>query len=860
MQIMGNKVLVFVTKKADQITQLIPKSKVLEKRGELSRIAVNWGYDEAKILRNLRIKDVPNPILGRYEWPGVYTPFAHQRDTAAFLATHPRAFVLSEAGCVDADTEYLTPTGWKRIADYTGGVVAQFAPDTGCVEFVEPIEYIKKPCDLMVRMQTSRGVDQLLSPEHRVLVYDNSRKGKYVVMSAADLLTKHDNCYAGVHDRIGPSQEGPTVSYRHAAIRAHFVAPDGRGVALTDAQLRVQIAVVADGHFPSDTPHCVIRIKRPRKVERLRELLAAAGIEYVETQRNTATAQGFHIFRFQAPLRTKEFGPEFWAATTEQLAVVRDEVMHWDGSIRPGKKASQFFSISKASADFVQYAFAGGGYIASLTRDTRPGKYKGAVCYTVTVRQQRGSGLLALHSSSKKNNLRLAPSTDGFKYCFSVPSTFLVLRRNGCIFTTGNTGKTSAAAWAADYLMKVGEVTRVLIVCPVSIMETAWRSDLFRTVMHRSAALAVGSREQRKKVINGNYEFVIINFDGVKVAHEAISKGGFDLIIVDEANAVKNVHTDRWKALNSILKPDTRLWMMTGTPASQSPVDAYGLAKLVNPGKVPRHFGAFRDMVMTKVTQYRWLPRFGAYDIVYDVLQPAIRYTKEECLDLPDMLYTTRHVPLTKQQQKYYDLILKDMVATAAGEEITAVNAASKINKLLQIAQGAAYSTEREVVEFDVTPRVTELRDVIDNTSHKVIVFVPYRHVMEKVHDELTKHGISVEAIHGGVGTTQRGEIIKRFQTEDAPKVILIIPQAAAHGVTLTRADTVVWWGPVASAELYLQGNARAHRAGQTNKVTVVRLHGSPVEKRIYKLLDNKLDLHSGFVDLFKDEISDTEI
>ena len=517
MQIIDNRALLFVTKKFDQICALIPKSKVLERRGDAAKMLVNWGQDEFKLLRNLKIKDLPHPILGKYRWPGVYTPFVHQRTTAAFLATHPRCLVLSEAG----------------------------------------------------------------------------------------------------------------------------------------------------------------------------------------------------------------------------------------------------------------------------------------------------------------------------------------------------TGKTSAAAWAADYLMTQGHVKRVLIVCPVSIMDTAWRSDLFKTVMHRTVAIASGSRDKRRQIIQGDYEFVVINFDGVKIVNEELDKGGFDLIIVDEATAIKSVTTDRWKALAALVKPTTRLWLMTGTPASQSPVDAYGLAKLVNPDSVPKFFGAFRDQVMVKVSQFRWIPKMTAQDTVFQVLQPAIRFTKEECLDLPDMLYTTREVALTKQQKHYYNLIQQEMTAMAAGEEITAINAAGKLNKLLQISQGVAYTTEKEVIEFDVSDRFNELLDVIGQTRHKVIVFVPFRHALVYLEQALAKAGVTTRAIHGEVPAHQRAEYIKQFQTEDDPKVILLIPQAAAHGITLTKADTVVWWGPVPSAELYIQGNARAHRAGQKNAVTVVRLQGSPVERRVYAMLDGKVDLHQGLVDLYRQESLD---
>jgi SNF2 family DNA or RNA helicase len=433
---------------------------------------------------------------------------------------------------------------------------------------------------------------------------------------------------------------------------------------------------------------------------------------------------------------------------------------------------------------------------------------------------------------------------------------FLTLHPRCFVFNEAGTGKTSAAAWAADYLMQQGRVTRVLVVCPVSIMETAWRSDLFKTVMHRTVAIAMGSKEQRRKVIAGNFEFVIINFDGVKVVADELRNGGFDLIIVDEANAIKSVTTERWKAIASLVKANTRLWLMTGTPASQSPLDAYGLAKLVNPDGVPRFFGAFRDKVMIKVTQYKWMPRPAARDIVHAALQPAIRFTKDECLDLPDMLYTTRDVPLTTQQQKYYDAIRKEMITVAAGAEITASNAAGMLNKLLQISQGAAYTDDRDVVSFDMSNRFNELVSVIESTDNKVLVFVPFRHSLEVLHEDLLKAGYTVEAIHGDVSPTRRAEIIKQFQSEDDPRVLLLVPQATAHGITLTRADQVVWWGPVPSTEIYMQANARAHRAGQINKVTVTHLQGSPVERRVFHMLQNKIDMHLSLVDLYKQEIT----
>jgi len=432
-------------------------------------------------------------------------------------------------------------------------------------------------------------------------------------------------------------------------------------------------------------------------------------------------------------------------------------------------------------------------------------------------------------------------------------ASFLTLHRRAFCFNEQGTGKTGSVIWAADYLMSLGAIKRVLILCPLSIMQSAWQNDLFRFAMHRTTALAHShSRDKRIQAVRSDAEFVICNFDGLDIIKDAVAAAEFDLVVVDEANAYKTVSTKRWKVLNSIIKPSTWVWMLTGTPASQAPTDAYGLAKIINPTGVPRFFGAFRDMVMQKITEFKYVPRPQSESIVHNVLQPAIRFTKEECLDLPEITYTTRDIPLTPQQQKYYEHIRKHMVATAAGEEITTVNAAANLNKLLQISCGAAYSDSGEVVVFDSSSRMVALKEVIDEASHKVIVFVPYKHSIHIINEELTKSGYACEIINGDVSVNKRTEIFAKFQTEENPRVLIIQPQAASHGVTLTAANVVVYWSPVMSVETYLQCNARPHRAGQRNPVTIIHLQGSPVEKRMYDMLEAKIDIHSRMIDLYK--------
>jgi superfamily II DNA or RNA helicase len=436
-------------------------------------------------------------------------------------------------------------------------------------------------------------------------------------------------------------------------------------------------------------------------------------------------------------------------------------------------------------------------------------------------------------------------------------AAFLTLRKKAFCFNEQGTGKTAAVIWASDYLLKIKAIRRVLIICPLSIMKSAWQQDLFKFAVHRSCDVAYGKREQRAKVIGSDVEFVIINFDGVEIVKKEIADGEFDLIVVDEASAYKNIQTNRWKTLKSLVTPDTWLWMLTGTPAAQSPVDAFGLAKLINPEGTPKFYGQFRDKVMEKVGQFRWIPRRDAETTVHNALQPAIRFEKAQCLDLPAVTHVERDAPLTAQQNKYYNMLKQMMIMEAGGEEVTSVNAAVQLNKLLQISGGAVYSDTKEIIEFDVSNRLNVVQEVIEEASHKVLVFVPFTHTINLLKEHLTKAGITCDVISGQVTVNRRHEIIQKFQSQQEPKVLIIQPQAASHGLTLTAADTIIWYAPVTSVETYLQANARIDRPGQKNTMTIVHIKGSEVEARMYRMLRGNIANHTKIIDLYKQELGE---
>lgn len=435
---------------------------------------------------------------------------------------------------------------------------------------------------------------------------------------------------------------------------------------------------------------------------------------------------------------------------------------------------------------------------------------------------------------------------------------FMVLHKKCFNFSEMGTGKSRGAIWAADYLMTLGVVKRVLIIAPLSILYSAWKADLFATAMHRSVEVAVGDAKRRAKIIGGDAEFVIINHDGIKFSRLELVRAKFDLIIVDEASAVTNATTDRWKALNSLVTKDTWLWLLTGTPAANSPLQAYGLAKLVCPERVPKFFNGWRDLTMHKVSTFTYIPKADAQAKVFAALQPAIRFDKKDCLDLPPVTFVEREVPMDPVQQKYYNAMKNDMLMHAADKQITAVNSGVLMGKLLQVAAGSVYSDDGSVVDFRAKSRINEMLQIIAESEHKVIVFAQYRHTIRMLLNVLADNDIDAAALDGSVPQAERTRIIDAFQKTAQYKVLVLQPKVASHGITLTAANVAIWYSPVSSLEHWRQANDRINRIGQVNKMTVVKLIGSPIERKVYAVLERRDGDQTDLLNLYREELRAT--
>lgn len=434
-------------------------------------------------------------------------------------------------------------------------------------------------------------------------------------------------------------------------------------------------------------------------------------------------------------------------------------------------------------------------------------------------------------------------------------ANFMVL--NPRCFNLSDMGsmKTMAALWAADFVMLKNPGVRCLIVSPLSTLVRVWENEFFQNLLGRRKCVVLhGSAAKRRELLAADVDFYIVNYDGVEVLHKELSaREDIRIAIVDEASAYKNRTTERHRLARRLLVPKDYLWLMTGTPTSNGPLDAYGQAKLVN-NCFGEGWQSYHDRTMQKISMYRWVPKAGAHEAAYKLLQPAVRFAIGDCVDLPPCTVQSRDVELSPAQSIAYKTMKKDLQIMAAKGPITAQNEAVLRLKLLQISCGAIYGVDREIHHVDAAPRLKALREIMEQCNEKIIVFAPFTSVVHMLHRELKKD-YSVEVINGEVPAKKRNEIFSAFMESAHPRVLVADPGTMSHGLTLTAASAIIWYAPTDRTETYLQANKRIDRPGQTKATTIVQLAATPVEREVYRRLENNETLQGLVLALAKGKL-----
>lgn len=431
-------------------------------------------------------------------------------------------------------------------------------------------------------------------------------------------------------------------------------------------------------------------------------------------------------------------------------------------------------------------------------------------------------------------------------------AALMTTSRRCYVLSSMGVGKTRAAVYSCDYLIKTAGAKKVLIIAPLSTLNDVWSRELFSVTPDHTRVVLYGTREKRLKLLASNSTFNIINPEGVVSLRRELAAIDWDIVVIDELAAYRNAQTVRWEALRPIVSRARWAWGMTGSPTPNSPVDAFGQLKMLTPSRVPNSFRRFRLDLMDQVSQFKWQPKPDATKRVYDLMQPSVRYTLDECHDLPELTYSTRTIEMSPTQKRLYDQMMKDCKAQFASGQVTAVNEGVKIQKLLQLSAGFAYDENGRAMWCGSPDRIKELISLVEQAEKKVLVFGSYKWLVNTLAKVLESVGFSTGVITGDVSKRDRDVIFQRFRDPKDLQVICAHPGTMSHGLTLTQANVSVWYGPTASPDFWNQANARTRRPGQTAHTHVVCIQSSDVERRAFARLQRKQKMEGLLLDMFR--------
>ena len=421
-------------------------------------------------------------------------------------------------------------------------------------------------------------------------------------------------------------------------------------------------------------------------------------------------------------------------------------------------------------------------------------------------------------------------------------------------------GKTAITLMAIDYLMyEYFEIVKVLVICPLRVTRT-WKDEIekWEQLSGTRYSIVTGTVAQRKKALAADADIYIINRENVPWL---IEKSGcpfmFDMVVIDELSSFKNHQTARHKALMRVRPKVKRIVGLTGTPASQGLMDLFAEFKLLDMGqRLGRFIGQYRlnyfkpDKVNGPIVySYKLLP--GAEEQIYDKISDiTISMKAVDHLEMPELISTEYPVYLDEKEMEKYESLKKDLILSTTEHEVTAANAASLVNKLSQMANGAVYTDDTETVTFH-DRKLDALEDIIEAANGKpLLVAYWFKHDYTRIVQRLEKLGISYMKIDSN-------ESITKWNNREIP-VALIHPASAGHGLNLQKGgNTMVWFGLTWSLELYQQCVCRLYRQGQTeDTVTIIHLIAQgTVDEKIMKALSMKDTTQAALIDAVKAEI-----
>jgi SNF2 family DNA or RNA helicase len=407
-----------------------------------------------------------------------------------------------------------------------------------------------------------------------------------------------------------------------------------------------------------------------------------------------------------------------------------------------------------------------------------------------------------------------------------------------CLITSDpGTGKTRSVLDAIKH-----NKNRILVLAPLSILESSWGDDILKFTPYLTYSIAYA--KNREKAFASDAKVVITNHDAVKwILKSKHLLDDFDTLVIDEFTAFKNKDSQRSKACRKIAEQFTYRIAMSGTPNSNTITDIWHPTLIVDDGERLGHrFFSFRSSVCTSSFNgfaNEWHDKPDAQEIVGAALSDInIRYELTDCIDMPAQSVHTTYVTLPKKIQQQYEQLAEDNVLYTGQTTINAVHAGAKVKKLLQLCTGSIYD-EHGTAQGIHAERYELVMQLVAERAQSLVAF-NWKHEREQLTMLADKMGITYGVIDGSVAAHKRKDIVDQLQAGQL-RVVFCHPQSAGHGLTMTKAKTVIWASPTYNAEHYVQFNRRIYRAGQTEKTEIIQIAAKDTwETDVYQKLASK--------------------
>ena len=368
-------------------------------------------------------------------------------------------------------------------------------------------------------------------------------------------------------------------------------------------------------------------------------------------------------------------------------------------------------------------------------------------------------------------------------------------------------------------------------------------------------SLVAGSRAERVRALRKEADLYLVSRDNVQwLVEQSNIPFDFDMIVIDELSSFKNYRAKRFKALMKVRPRANRIVALTGTPTSNGLMDLFSEFKLLDGGKrLGRFITQYREayfvpdkMNANVIFSYRPVP--GAEEYIYKKISDiTVSMQSIDHLQMPDLLSVRYDVFMSEAERKKYDELKKEMVLSLPEGEITASNAATLSNKLLQMSSGALYDEEKNVVRIH-DRKLDALEDIIEAANGKpLLVAYWFKHDLDRIEERLNKLGISY-------GRIDNEKNIIRWNRKELT-VGLIHPASAGHGINLQAGGShLVWFSLTWSLELYQQTNARLYRQGQKAKTVVIQhiVTAGTIDERVLKALESKDKTQTSLIEAVK--------